>query len=56
MSWSYLLDVIYGIAYFFKVRVMVYKATFNNISVISLPVSVFVEESGENHLPTNFII
>ena len=30
---------------------MVYKATFNNISVISWPSVLLVEESGENHRP-----
>jgi hypothetical protein len=38
----------------FKVRVMVYNATFNNISVISWQSVLLVEESGapgENHRP-----
>jgi hypothetical protein len=33
------------------VRVMVFKATFNNISVISWWSDLLVEEMGENHRP-----
>jgi hypothetical protein len=39
---------------FLGVRVMVFNATFNNISVISLRSVLFVEETGvpeENHRP-----
>jgi hypothetical protein len=35
----------------FRVRVMVLNATFNNISVISWPTELLVEETGENHQP-----
>ena len=33
----------------FRVRVMVFNATFNNISVISWLSVLSVEETGENH-------
>jgi hypothetical protein len=34
-----------------RVRVMVFNATFNNISVISWRSVLLVEETGENHPP-----